>query len=183
MTALPEFAGSSVASDWGSSESPATTPLLSFDASLSVVLPGEARSDSRSSAGADVEPSEAMLMRVVVALAGRDLVDPHTRLVSWREGCRCCFGESSCGVDTDAAMDELGLAIEMLSRATSVTGAAFDGQTLEYHFHTNQLQNYRFPDNFHLEKEVDHTGKRPNLLGSLSNWTVRRSGRSQAIGG
>jgi hypothetical protein len=69
-------------------------------------------------------------MQVVVASAGKDLDDAPALFVSWREGCRDCLGESNFKVDTEAKLDGLGLVIEMLSRATSVTGAAFEGQTL-----------------------------------------------------
>lgn len=95
-----------------------------------------------SATGVDKEPSEAMLMQVVVAFAGRDLVDAPCFLVSWREGFRCCLEESRREVEEDVTLDATFLATEMLSRATSVTGAALDaletaGQVPGYQFYVN----------------------------------------------
>lgn len=65
-----------------------------------------------------------MLTRVVVASAGGDLLDEPPFLVSCREGFRFCFGDSGLAVDVEEAFDAKFFATEMLSRATSVTGAA-----------------------------------------------------------
>lgn len=73
----------------------------------------------------DAEPSDAILIRVVVALAGRDLLDGDrpSCFVRWAEG-----DLDFCGVErglVDAIRSEVTFPeTEMLSRATSVTAAA-----------------------------------------------------------
>lgn len=83
----------------------------------------------------EVEPSEAMFILVVVASAGRDRLDAPAFLVSCRDGLRCCLVDSSWGVDEEVRFDATFCATEMLSRATSVTGAALDDQTPGYQFY------------------------------------------------
>lgn len=110
---------------------------LSLGCSLSVDCVAD--SDCVFAAGVDEEPSDAMLTRVVVALAGRDLLDAACRRVSWREGFRLCFGWSSrWRWEEEEEMLATFLA-DMLSRATSVTGAALEA--LEP---AGQVPGYRF---------------------------------------
>ena len=78
---------------WSLVASSTTLSLLSADCSLSFAV--SSGSDGGFTAGSYAEPSEAMLIRVVVALAGRDLVDAPSFRVNRREGCRLCFGRSS----------------------------------------------------------------------------------------
>jgi len=118
--------------------SPTTFSPLSLDCSLSVDC--AAGSDGVFAVAVDVEPSDAMLTLVVFALAGRDLLDAPCRRVSWREGLRLCFGLSSrlkCEVEEEATLATF--LADMLSRATSVTGAALEA--LEP---AGQVPGYRF---------------------------------------
>lgn len=78
------------------------------------------------SAEVDAEPSEAILIRVVAASAGSDLLDAPIFFVSCRDGFRLCLGESDWAIDGEELFDAKFFATEMLSRATSVTGVAFD---------------------------------------------------------
>lgn len=111
---------------------------LSLGCSLSVDC--AAGSEGVLAAGVDVEPSDAMLSRVVVALAGRDLLDAACRRVSWREGFRLCFGWSSRWRWEEEEEATLATFLaDMLSRATSVTGAALEA--LEP---AGQVPGYRF---------------------------------------
>lgn len=83
-----------------------------------------------SKAVVEAEPSDAMLTRVVVAPAGRDRVDAPAFFVSCIDGLRCCLGVSAKGFEESATVDTTFWATEMLSRATSVTGAAFDAREM-----------------------------------------------------
>jgi len=67
-----------------------------------------------------------MFNRVVVASAGKDLVEFPAFLVNWKEGCLACLGFSRREVVDSAMPDATFFATEMLSRATSVTGAALE---------------------------------------------------------
>lgn len=92
---------------------------------------------SESTAGDEEEPSEAIFIFVVVASAGRERLDAPAFLVSWSEGLRCCL--CSWGVEEEIRSNAgAPLATEMLSRATSVIGAALDDleadQTPGYQF-------------------------------------------------
>lgn len=99
----------------------------SFDDSLFVDSVAEAVGLGWASiAGEDAVPSDAILIRVVVALAGRERVEAPTFLVSCREGFRGCLGEASCDTGEEVRLEATFWATEMLSRATSVTGAALD---------------------------------------------------------
>lgn len=96
------------------------TPLCGFDASLIVDV------SILSKAVVEAVPSDAMFNRVVVVSAGKDLVEFPAFLVSWKEGHRVCLGISRREVVDSAMPDATFCATEMLSRATSVTGAALD---------------------------------------------------------
>ncbi|PYI15571.1 hypothetical protein BO99DRAFT_247190 [Aspergillus violaceofuscus CBS 115571] len=78
---------------------------------------------------------------VVVALAGRERLDAVSFRVNWSDGWRDCLGTTfSWEVDEEVSRGSVGemfWAAEMLSRATSVTGAALDaletaGQAVGY---------------------------------------------------
>lgn len=100
-------------------------PLSSACSSWAAFNSWPADSDGASATGADVEPSEAMLIRVVVASAGSDLPETPPFFVSWREGF-LIFEESGRTVDGREVFEAKFFATDMLSRATSVTGAALD---------------------------------------------------------
>lgn len=98
----------------------AFTSLFGVDAPVGV-------DESRlSKAVVETVPSDAMFNRVVVASAGKDLVEFPAFLVNWKEGCRICLGLSRREVVDSAMPDATFCATEMLSRATSVTGAALE---------------------------------------------------------
>ncbi|KAE8165296.1 hypothetical protein BDV40DRAFT_72151 [Aspergillus tamarii] len=114
----------------------------SFDDSLFVDSVAEAVELGWASiADEDAVPSDAILIRVVVASAGRERVEAPTFLVSRREGFRWCLGEASCDTGKEVRLEATFWAAEMLSRATSVTGAALDdmetGQAPGYQFYEN----------------------------------------------
>lgn len=75
-----------------------------------------------STIGVDAEPSEATFSLVVVASAGRDLLDAPAFRVNWIEELRCCFGKSWREIEEE----DMVLLDATLSQATSVTGAALD---------------------------------------------------------
>lgn len=88
----------------------------------------------------DAEPSDAMLTRVVVTSAGKDLVDAPDFRVSRIELFRLFAGLSSKEAEESGVIGVVDLAAEMLSRATSVIGAALgtpvtDGQFPGYQFY------------------------------------------------
>lgn len=125
---------SAAVSVWSLVTSSTTVSLLSANCSLSFAVSSGSRGGF--TAGSYAEPSEAMLIRVVVALAGRDLLDAPSFRVNRREGCRLCFGRSSsCDVEEEAMLEGgTFLATDMLSRATSVTGAALEAPKPGYQF-------------------------------------------------
>lgn len=86
------------------------------------------------SVAGEADPSEAMLIRVVVVSAGRDLLGEPAFLVNWIERDLKCLGVSGSDVVDGASSDVIFPATEMLSRATSVTAAALDprGQDFVY---------------------------------------------------
>ena len=119
---------------------PTVSPSLPSDPSLIVGCnSGAAGSNGASTTGEVVEPSEAILIRVVAASAGSDRLDAPALFVNCREGFRLFFGESGCTIDGEELLNAKFFATEMLSRATSVTGAALDtldiaGQAPGYQF-------------------------------------------------
>lgn len=91
--------------------------------------------------GVDEEFVEAMLIRVIVTSAGSDLVEPPAFLVSCIE--EDLAGRAGLGIDDDDIdrSDAIVLAAEMLSRATSVTAAAFDlrGHDFMYQLYSQRV--------------------------------------------
>jgi hypothetical protein len=98
---------------------------------------------SVSRAGVEAEPSDAILTRVVVTSAGRDLVDALAFLVNWIDGWRFCLGESRRDVEQFTTLEATFCATDMLSRATSVTGAALDVREIADHDPGYQLYRGR----------------------------------------
>jgi hypothetical protein len=81
----------------------------------------------------DADPFESILIRVVVVSAGRDLLEEPVFLVNWIErdlGLEVSEIDVVDGVESDAIFP----VTEILSRATSVTAAAFEprGQDFVY---------------------------------------------------
>lgn len=120
----PEF--SATGSDCSTGFSTALAASCPFPSFVGVDGCVAAGRSSESSAVVNDEPSDAMLTRVVVASAGRDRVDAPAFLVSCIEGLRCCREESAREIEESATVDTTLWATDMLSRATSVTGAALD---------------------------------------------------------
>lgn len=81
-----------------------------------------------------LDGSEVALILVVVAFAGDDRFEVPILWVSCREGDLCGLGELVNEAAEDTILSAVLLAAEILSRATCVTGAAFEprGHVLPY---------------------------------------------------
>ena len=109
-----------------------------FDAGVS----GAAVSSNVPKAIAEAEPFEAMLTLVVATSAGSERVEEAPDFeISWMDGARLRFGESRREFEECATLETTFWATEMLSRATSVTGAALDAREIADQVPGYQLWN------------------------------------------